>query len=236
MAENKKATVVEQIYTALRGKILAGEYPSGMPLRQDELAAAYKASRIPVREALIQLSSEGLVKFIPFKGAQVASLSIEELMEIFEVRYAMESLALKYTIAAITEADVRRLEKMLQNAQQEVDSRDQLMDANWEFHRELYMIGGKPRLLEIIASQYAKVDRYIRIFLSTEAARGQSIVDHSEILRACGLKDAIEATVLLHEHMCLACDNLCRLLSHDNPDAVKKVLSLVPPVPVLSRK
>ena len=67
----------------LRRRVLDGVYPGGHPLRQDALAAELGISRIPLREALVQLESEGLVKILPHRGAVVAEASADEIAELF---------------------------------------------------------------------------------------------------------------------------------------------------------
>ena len=76
MCDETKHTMKEQVYLSLRNEILSGHYSDGEQLLQKDLAEKYEVSRIPVREALMQLASEGLVKLIPYKGAVVASLSL----------------------------------------------------------------------------------------------------------------------------------------------------------------
>ena len=106
-APEQKTTMNERVYQSLRSDILAGRYPDGAQLLQKDLADKYDVSRIPVREALMQLSSEGLVKLIPYKGAVVAAFSLEERHESFDIRYALESLILRHVVERITDEDAQ---------------------------------------------------------------------------------------------------------------------------------
>ncbi len=83
---------------ALRAAISSGELAPGLQLRQDELAARFGTSRIPVREALRQLEAEGFVTFLPNRGAVVSDLSIDEVIELLEIRIALECHALRLAI------------------------------------------------------------------------------------------------------------------------------------------
>src|SRR3954462_13104423 len=86
----QRQTIASMTVEALRERILRGDYPEGEPLRQDALADELGVSRIPVREALRQLEAEGLVTFNPHRGAVVSSLSLDEIVELFELRADIE--------------------------------------------------------------------------------------------------------------------------------------------------
>jgi DNA-binding GntR family transcriptional regulator len=231
MEKNEKLTMNERVYTCLRDDILKGRYQDGQQLRQYELAAQYNVSRIPVREALMQLSSEGLVSIIPYKGAVVASFSIEELHEIFEIRYALESLMLRYVVDNMTDQDAERIHQVLLLSTQKLyDPDEKKRNMNWDFHKALYEVGRKERLMELIEAQYARVDRYIKVDISLPNVQEKALQDHEAILEACRAGDTVEATVLLHEHMCVACDRLNRLIANATPGQTpERRLSLIPP-------
>ncbi|MEZ4730734.1 MAG: GntR family transcriptional regulator [Caldilineaceae bacterium] len=86
--------ITETIAAALRTDILQGSYKSNAPLRQDEIAARFGVSKIPVREALQQLKAEGLVTFFPNRGAVVSTLSSAEVDEIYAMRIALRNIGL----------------------------------------------------------------------------------------------------------------------------------------------
>ena len=88
----------EYIVGALRNAILQGRYKANQPLRQDQIAEKFGVSKVPLREALVQLKAEGLVTFMPNRGAVVTELSAAEVDEIFTMRMALESKALERAI------------------------------------------------------------------------------------------------------------------------------------------
>ena len=200
MAENPKHTMNEQVYASLRDDILSGRYFDGQQLLQKDLAEKYNVSRIPVREALMQLSRDGLVKIIPYKGAVVASFSLDELHEIFEIRYALESLMLRFVVEKITDESAARVRDLLIKSTL-TPPEERSRSTNWEFHNALYEIAEKPRLLELIRTQYDKVDRYIQMDITLPSVQEYAFKSHDAILQACRMKNTVEATVLLHEHM-----------------------------------
>src|SRR5258708_32724399 len=103
------AAVVER----LRERILSGELQEGEQLRQEAIAAEFEISRIPVREALSHLAGEGLVKIVGNRGAVVAALSPEEIMQLFETRAVLESYMLRQAIPRITDKHLRHTEQIL---------------------------------------------------------------------------------------------------------------------------
>lgn len=221
MCDETKHTMKEQVYLSLRNEILSGHYSDGEQLLQKDLAEKYEVSRIPVREALMQLASEGLVKLIPYKGAVVASLSLEEMHEIFEIRYALESLIIRYVVKNITEESAQRVHNLLVKSTQ-TPPEQRSRKTNWEFHKALYEIAGKKRLLALIESQYEKIDRYVQVDVTQPHVQENAFKSHDAILQACRAGDTVEATVLLHEHMMSAMRRLDRFLrekmSNPEPD------------------
>src|ERR1700743_175642 len=109
------------IAQALRAAIVDGTLAPGAPLRQDAIARHFSVSAIPVREALRQLESEGWARAAVHKGATVAPLSADEAREIYEIRSALESLALGLAIPRHTAASLREVAKLCKAAEGEPD-------------------------------------------------------------------------------------------------------------------
>ncbi len=150
------------IADTLRNAILQGELQIGQPLKQDKIAAELAVSKIPVREALAQLRKEGLVDIRPNRGAIVSSLSFEEIEEIFEMRLALETVALRKAIPNMTPADIAGAERILLALDHTADIR-QWIQLNWEFHQAIYRPSRMFRLLETVTSLNANVTRYVTL-------------------------------------------------------------------------
>ncbi|MEM9775690.1 MAG: GntR family transcriptional regulator, partial [Chloroflexota bacterium] len=144
------------IADTLRNAILQGELKIGQPLKQDHIAAELAVSKIPVREALAQLRKEGLVEIRPNRGAIVSSLSFEEIEEIFAMRLALETVALKKAIPNMTAADISSAERILLSLDHTSNIKDWIT-LNWEFHRALYQPSRMFRILETVTSLNANV-------------------------------------------------------------------------------
>ncbi len=98
-------TRTQLVAEAIREKILSGEIKAGEPLRQAALAAELNVSRIPVREALLQLEAEGLVNFEAHKGATATQLNSDQIDEIFDLRALLEAELLRHSITNLTPRD-----------------------------------------------------------------------------------------------------------------------------------
>src|SRR5436190_15995488 len=100
-----RSSAPDLVRSELRRAIVDGEFESGSQLKQDELAERFGVSRIPVREALKQLAAEGLVTFHPNRGAVVSSLSLDDVLEMLEIRIALECRALRLAIPNMIDED-----------------------------------------------------------------------------------------------------------------------------------
>src|SRR5919204_6551984 len=120
-AVRRRRTTPGMVADVLRDAIMRGVLKGGQPLRQDELAAQFGLSRIPVREALRQLEGEGLVTVNPHRGAVVSTLSSDELQEVCEIRSALETMALRLAIPHLDEEALARAEAILVETDRETD-------------------------------------------------------------------------------------------------------------------
>jgi DNA-binding GntR family transcriptional regulator len=186
----------------LREAILSGALKSGQTLRQDELAAKFELSRIPIREALRQLEGEGLVTFYPHRGAVVSTLSQEELQEMCEIRIALETLALRLALPHLDEEILKRAEDILDSFEDDGgDIAGQWSAVNWQFHSTLYAPANRPRLLSMIQTLHTQIDRYLRMHLTLLQYREKGEKEHRQILEACRQQDTAQAVELLEQHI-----------------------------------
>ena len=213
MAETlpNSASTVDMIARSLRAEIMQGRLDSEQPLRQDEIAARFGVSKIPVREALSQLKAEGLVTFYPNRGAAVSKLSPAEADEIFVMRIALETAALRRAISHLTIAELARAEEILSAIDQE-QNLARWGELNWEFHATLYYPAGLPRLVESVRTLHINVARYLVIYLAGMDYQKASQHEHRQIVEACRRGDIEAATAHLTEHLQSASDHLVAFL------------------------
>lgn len=193
-------TTAELIADALRSLIMQGKLRSGQSLKQDEIANDFQVSKIPVREALVQLQAEGLVRLIPSRGATVSRLTLAEVEEIYMIRSALEPLALERAIHNITPTAFHHMEQILSNIDIE-DDMSKWAELNWQFHAMMYQSAGLPRLVSTVQALYNNVARYLLSNYLDRDYLEESQRQHREILDACRRKDVDLAIEKLLYHL-----------------------------------
>jgi len=205
------------IADALRDAIVSGALAPGAPLRQDAIARHFSVSAIPVREALRQLASEGWAKIEVNKGASVASLSADEAREIYEIRSALESLALGLAMPQHTARSLRDVSALANAAKRERDP-SLYVARNADFHMHLYAPCGRPQLLEMLASLHRRGERYLRLKFDFPEYKGESDAEHAEILAAVKRGDVAAAQSLVAAHLLGTGELLYRFLTRPAAD------------------
>lgn len=193
-------TVAEQVANVLREAIANGSLEAGTALRQDDLAEQFGFSRMPIRDALRQLETEGIVSIHPTKGAHVARMDSAEISEIYALRELLESEALRLSIPNLAGAKLDEAEQVLDqiDAERNVGRWGAL---NRAFHLALYDGCGNHRLLGLIEAHHNAADRYVRILLSNLDYRNRSQTEHRDLLAACRRRDGDEAVSILRRHL-----------------------------------
>jgi len=218
LAVQRYRTTPALITEVLREAILRGILEGGMQLRQDEIARTFGVSRIPVREALRQLEAEGLVVFKPHRGAVISALSTEEIQEIYEIRIALETMAIRLSIPHLTDADLERAGRILEEIDRETDT-GRWSELNREFHATLYAPANRPHLFSLINTHRTNVDRYLRIYISVMKRKHRSQLEHRRILEACQQRDVEGAVKALEEHLRGASEQLVAYLTKGRDEA-----------------
>lgn len=194
-------TLADQVFAELSRRISAGELAGGLRLRQEEIAAEFGASHVPVREAFRRLEAEGLVESLPRRGVRVASVDRASLFEAIEMRAALESLALRHAaelypaghLAALTEAD---------HACSQARTTEVWEAANHQFHALLIAGCPMPRLVQAIERLQLSAGRMARMLgPSRQLALPREDRDHRAILAALQSRDAEMAAHILARHI-----------------------------------
>lgn len=197
------STVAGKITRALSQRIVKGTLAPGSRLRQDHVAAEFRASHVPVREAFRRLESRGLVVSEPRRGVRVAPFDPHAIREVTEMRAALEALALRYAVPRMTPAAIEAARTALREAEQ-TDKIAIWEEANRRFHRALVAPSAMPRLLGAIDDLHSASSRYL---FATWAARDwqpRSDAEHRAILAAVTARKAGRAARLLSQHILAA--------------------------------
>lgn len=194
-------TSAERVILALRADITTGNLPAGAQIRQEEIAAQYDVSRMPVREAFRQLEAEGLIVVYPGRGAFVNRLSPDEIQEIYDIRILLEGDALRRAIPALTPAILAEAESLLTQLSQAQDGRE-FGKIDEAFHAKLYIPANRPRLLDLINTLRNQVTQFLYAAAPMQAYRDGAMAEHRQILDACHAGDAEAAVAAIEEHLC----------------------------------
>ncbi len=201
----RQGTAPETIAAALRADILSGQTKPGALLRQEDLAARFAMSRIPVRDALRLLEAEGLVTIATNRGAQVTQLSRDEVAEIYHLRVLLECDCLALAVSRMSETDLERIDRIRQRA--EIDAATpEWNDGDWAFHEALYLPSGHRRQIETIKSLRTTSDLYAAAHEALPKERKRWLADHRAIVAACRAGRAADAVAVLRTHLVAARD------------------------------
>jgi DNA-binding GntR family transcriptional regulator len=150
-------SLVELVASELRALIVSAELRPGERLVEERLTERFGVSRPPLREALRILEQEGLVQRLPRRGAIVTPLTADDVREVYTLRWALERLAIELALPV----DAKRLAPLRDAvaAMRRAGSRDELLEANWQFHHALVSLPGHRRLLAAYESLLAQLRR-----------------------------------------------------------------------------
>lgn len=204
----------ERIRRTLSDEITAGQLPAGAPLDEQQLAARFGASRTPVREALRQLATSGLVEIRPRRGGVVARLTAERIMEMFEASAEIEALCVRLATYRITPLERGRLASLHAEAAQAVarGDVDRYDSFNHGFHDALYAATHNGFLAEQTRDLRARLDAFRRAQLRDEGRIAASHAEHGGILQALTEGDGEAASRRMRAHLLNAARALGRYI------------------------
>jgi len=196
-AKTRQEAAVE----ALREAIVDGVYAPGQRLRQQELAKQYGCSVIPIREALHQLAAEGFVVLDPQRGARVATFNGRMLEEIFEVRIALERIAVHRAAERMNPHAVARTRQILERMERPGLSPAEWVRLDWEFHDSLCACAEQEFLRKLISNLRRQMEPYLRLDLAKVGTIEFGRREHRRIFQACVRKDGEAAGRHLVRHL-----------------------------------
>lgn len=197
-------TLVEQVASAVRKWIFAGDLSPGVRIQEELVAQRLKVSRGPVRDALKQLKSEGLVKLERNRGCSVALLSHDDLREIYQLRTVLERLAVELVIEAAAPEALDALEERVSAIRAAATSTDvdALLYADIAFHQELYIRAGSRRLFETWVALRSQIAFALkRRQETTPHYRTQMADEHQELFELIKSGDKHAAAEAIEAHI-----------------------------------
>lgn len=193
-------TAQERVLADIRADILTGALRPGEQLVQESVADRYGVSRVPVREALQLLTSEGLVLHEPHRGYFVTRLSIEDLQEVYRLRGILEQEAIRAAVPALRDEDVQTLADLAADCERAAATGDVagLTAANRRFHFTIFETAGMPRLTRLLRQLWDASDVYRSVYFQQVVNRERVRAEHEQMVDALHRRD-VERTVELHD-------------------------------------
>lgn len=194
--------LTDQVARILRERIVSGDLPAGARVDVTTLATELGISRTPVREAILQLETAGLVTRQPYRGTVVTGIDTNRLEEITALRIDLEGRAAFFGTPRLTSDDLARMVATLDELDARTDdaaySAAAFNDLNRAFHDVLYAAADLPHLAALITTLGAEADR-MRLHFDLRAPLAEAY--HREILDACRRRDAAAAADATRRHL-----------------------------------
>lgn len=188
---NSSKPLGEVVYVALREAIIKNQFKSGERLMETELADEMMVSRTPVREAVRKLQSEGYVVMLPRKGTYVASLTIQDVNDVFEIRGALESMAAYHAAVRASDKEIAEIREFIEGEAKLWDSTDlaRTMESDIRFHSMLYRASQNKKIETLINDLREQTQRLRSSTLSRPGRLRFALDEHRQILTAIEARD-----------------------------------------------
>lgn len=202
MQEFKSISLADQVFEKLEYDIIVGNYPRGEILTELKLVEQLGVSRTPIREALRRLEQERLIKDSG-KGSIVLGITLEDLMDIMDIRQSIEGLAVYYATMNVTKAELAEMARLseLQDFYYEKQDVERLRQVDDQFHETIYRLCKRTVISDTLRPLHRKTQRYRMLSAEDDQRSAQSIQEHKEILNAMAARNAELAQQLIGKHI-----------------------------------
>ena len=209
MQEFKSVSLADQVFEKLENDIIHGVYPRGEILTELKLVEQLGVSRTPIREALRRLEHERLIKDSG-KGSIVLGITLEDLIDIMNIRQQIEGLAAYYTVLNITPDELAELQRLseLQDFYYAKQDMERLRQMDDRFHDAIYRFSDRNVICDTLRPLHRKTQRYRKLSLDNPTRLSESIDEHKRILAAIMDKNAELAAELTTKHIANAKEHM----------------------------
>ena len=205
---SETTTQAERLAEAIVDSVLSGDFTPGLRLDEAMLAERYGVSRTPVREALRQLASTGLIDLKPRRGATVADVTSAQLETLFAAMAEIEAACSRLAALSMTPIERRRLQNLHETMTALVmqDDREPYAAANIAFHTQIYLGAHNEILSDFATSLRRRLAPFRRAQFRTEGRTSRSHAEHGAVVKAILACDAPAAHAAMFHHMSLVED------------------------------
>lgn len=218
-------TLADRVFAQMQEAIINGDLEPGSKVSEAELAARYGVSRGPLREALRRLEGRQLITRIPHVGVRIMALSLDELLQIYQVRETLEGLACRLAAIHMSDVEIQELRALLlrheaQIAEQEGRAYIQ-EEGNVDFHYRVIQGSHNAVLVQMLCGElYHRVRIYRGQFSVTEGRPAKALGEHQRIVDAIEARDGELAEFLMRRHIATARANIEKRVVSQKASAV----------------
>ena len=212
---NEYLPLRDVVFNTLRDAILTGKLVPGERLMENQLAEKLGVSRTPVREALRMLELENLVELVPRKGAQVLDMSEKDIVNILDVRSALEGLATSVACKKMSKEDLQQLKNMEVDFEKAVAENDveHFVDIDEDFHDLIFAATENDKLINIFRNLRIQLYRYrMAQAKNNETSMSTIVAHHRSIIRAIENHDAEEGASIAQGHIKYQTESILRFV------------------------
>lgn len=199
----KSGSLKEKAYQILRRKILTGEFKGGVQVVEADLITHLQIGRTPIRESILRLEQEGLVRIVPHKGIFVNEMSLKEIKDLIQLRFCLELYAIREAISYITDNDIKEMSQIIDLQEQAMQDCDtyKYMNLDRRFHQKIFEIIGNDRMLRIMGNLNDQLVACGIRGLRKQERLVQVITEHREVVQALSKRDADAAFEAVKLHL-----------------------------------
>lgn len=214
-------TLTYKVSDSLRREIIGGKRVAGERLNEVAIANTFNLSRGPVREAILRLASEGLVILIPRRGAFVKTLDPQGVMDLYELRIALESEAAALAAQRITGHDLVNLRSTQEHSSKLVNANDDGFSNAVDLHYFIGKVSMNNALSESVKNVNTEL-RLVRLRSGSKTSRAaEAVREHNEIIKLISVRDAEGAREAMRYHLRRSLENTLELMFPDLEHAKK---------------
>lgn len=199
-------TIATRLTDELTDAIVTGQIPAGKKISEPALAKQYAVSRGPLREAIRRLEGRGLVRHVPHAGVRVVTLDIEEVIEMYLVREALEGMAARLAAEHMSEAEIDAIRVLLEEheiAVQRSKGREYFQqEGDLDFHYRIVQASSNEKLIALLCGELYHLVRMYRYRSSQTTSRPlRALAEHRRVLDAIADHDGELAEILMRRHL-----------------------------------
>lgn len=200
---NEYLPLRDVVFNTLRQAILKGDLKPGERLMEIQLATKLGVSRTPVREAIRKLELEGLVLMVPRKGAEVAQITEKSMVDVLEIRRALEELAVRLACERMTPEGLETLKQAEERFEEVLGKEDitTVAGADVEFHDTILRATDNQKLIQLLSQFREQMYRYRVEYLKREECHPQVIKEHQDIIQTIENRNKDEAAEYICNHI-----------------------------------